>query len=289
MKQLAASALPGLLIAAFASPAMAQTAPAGATIEEVVNNFLANFRVTINGQALSPLSAGQIASGLAANVQITTKENGLPIVTLRNDVNVDIRSSNNPLSAPIAQLSFEADTFRFDPDPAVSYGLSVRNLSNSAQSYTFAWPLLFSPTLSGQTIVKSSFTGTLTDLGGAAGASITPTIGTKIQSSIVGPSPLASIVDVGDAYSFNTANASQNFAFYNPGPAPGANYALGPLASNLTFMNVTTAFSLSGRDRVSFTGFSEILPIPEPSTYALMLVGLGLAGVVARRTNASKR
>jgi len=32
---------------------------------------------------------------------------------------------------------------------------------------------------------------------------------------------------------------------------------------------------------------SEVAPVPEPETYALMLAGLGLVGVVARRRKAT--
>ena len=35
--------------------------------------------------------------------------------------------------------------------------------------------------------------------------------------------------------------------------------------------------------RGSYTGLVEILPVPEPESYALFLAGLGLMGFIARR------
>lgn len=281
LKYLSGLTLAGVL--ATASIAEAQTAAPSVT--DVVNNFLGNVRITINGQSLSALSAAQIASGLAANVQIETKANGAPVITLKNDVSVDIRTGNG-LSAPIANFTLEQETFRLDPDPVVSYGVSVRNLQNSTQNYVYTWPLLFSPAVSGETLVKSSLTGTLTDTNGN-GATLSP-VGPAIQTAIAG-FPFTSMgVDVGNTSITAAANGSQSFAFYNPGPAPGANYAPGP-TGNFTFMNVATTFSLSARDRVSMTGFTEIVPVPEPSTYAMLLAGLVFAGVVAcrRRTTST--
>jgi hypothetical protein len=52
------------------------------------------------------------------------------------------------------------------------------------------------------------------------------------------------------------------------------------LQSGLAYVNVHTAAFAGGEIRGQFT---EVTPVPEPETYALMLAGLGLVGWAARR------
>lgn len=275
-----------VLLAASGSTALAQTATAAPSFNDVLTYFNNNFNLTINGQRINATSIAQIAAGVAANIQATTKPGGGYVVTLKNDINVRLSTSSNPLAQPIASLTLQKDSFLLDSDPAVNYGISVTNLTNNAQNYVYTFPLLFSPTFTGPSLVKSSLTGRLTDLNNN-GATLGQIGSNKIQSAIVG-APIQMLgVDVGDTVSFTTPGGIQNFAFYNPGPAPGTNSLPGPDGSGLTFMNVASTFSLTARDRVSMTGFAEIVPVPEPSTYAMMLAGLVFVGVVARRRIAS--
>jgi hypothetical protein len=81
----------------------------------------------------------------------------------------------------------------------------------------------------------------------------------------------------GSQYSFTSANFStivfngdQSFASYI-----GFTATAGDTISSLTFKSAGNAFEASN--------FSAIAPVPEPSTYALMLAGLGAIGFVARR------
>jgi hypothetical protein len=59
-----------------------------------------------------------------------------------------------------------------------------------------------------------------------------------------------------------------------------------PKAVTLAFFAEGKSDSYGGSiDNVSFT---NITPVPEPETYAMLLAGLGLMGTIARRRNKSK-
>jgi PEP-CTERM motif len=87
----------------------------------------------------------------------------------------------------------------------------------------------------------------------------------------------------GARYSFTSANFStvvfngdQSFASYI-----GFNATDGDTISTLTFKSSGNAFEGSN--------FSAVAPVPEPSTYALMLAGLGTLGFAARRRKSAQQ
>lgn len=79
-----------------------------------------------------------------------------------------------------------------------------------------------------------------------------------------------------------TQPASFNPAFVNAnGGTTGSafNALLAGVGSGRAYLNIHTTSVPGGEIR----GFFALAPIPEPETYALMLAGLGLVGVAARR------
>ena len=56
--------------------------------------------------------------------------------------------------------------------------------------------------------------------------------------------------------------------------------------AGFTLMTQNTSFTLSGGDRATMVSFSQINPVPEPESFALMLAGLAVLGVTVRRRNA---
>ena len=49
-------------------------------------------------------------------------------------------------------------------------------------------------------------------------------------------------------------------------------------------MQTVTRFSLTGGgDRATLTGFAEIVPVPEPQEWMMMLAGLGVIVAATRR------
>ena len=74
----------------------------------------------------------------------------------------------------------------------------------------------------------------------------------------------------------------------NPGPGVG-NYKPGPTpAPSFVGMIQTTTFTLSPKDRATMVAFSEITPVPEPGSHALMVAGI-LALVGLTRARGTKR
>lgn len=69
------------------------------------------------------------------------------------------------------------------------------------------------------------------------------------------------------------------------GPTVSNMSFLTALRSSLTYVNVHTALNPSGAVRGQLI---EVTAIPEPSTYAMLLAGLGVLGLVARRRRASQ-
>jgi hypothetical protein len=78
-------------------------------------------------------------------------------------------------------------------------------------------------------------------------------------------------------------NAANNRGVYST--APHGFLTLGNLNIDSQFVRVTLRHSYNGpwtfADEVDF--YASAAPIPEPETYAMMLAGLGLLGLVARR------
>lgn len=73
-------------------------------------------------------------------------------------------------------------------------------------------------------------------------------------------------------------------ALFN-GPTVSNMSFLTALRSSLTYVNVHTALNPSGAVRGQLI---EVTAVPEPSTYAMLLAGLGVLGLVARRRRANQ-
>ena len=180
-------------------------------------------------------------------------------------------------------------------DPILSYGMSVVN--NGAGLATFqritTAPIL--PTLSGPVQVRAGVSGSVSDIGGG-GVTITPAQQAATAQDSDGIPELQVFqlrqtvgsgtwtnagVDVGIAKTFNSDPAPFTYVYgaYNlpnqAGPTAGTAWAQ---------MQTVTRFTLTGGgDRATLVGFAEILPVPEPSEYAMLLAGLAVVAGVARR------
>lgn len=162
-----------------------------------------------------------------------------------------------------------------DPDPMISYGISVTDFgAPSVFGFFFSTPIV--PVV-GPNTVDASIAGALNDFTGN-GVSITPT-GPLLQSSTVSAPLTAMGVDVGPA------------AVHGPGPA-GAFYTYGaftagPIAGPAgvwTSLSATLGFTLSGGGDIAvLTGFAQIVPVPEPSSFALLGMGAAALALVVRK------
>ena len=180
-------------------------------------------------------------------------------------------------------------------DPIISYGLSVVN--NGAANATFqrinTAPIL--PTISGPVQVRAGLSGSVSDIGGG-GVTITPAQQVSVGQDSDGIAEMQVFrlrqtvgsgawtnagVDVGAAQTF-AGNAAPFTYVYGPTNLP---FQAGPTAgTSWAQMQTVTRFSLTGGgDRATLVGFAEILPVPEPGEYAMMLAGLAVVVSVARR------
>lgn len=180
-------------------------------------------------------------------------------------------------------------------DPIISYGLSVVN--NGAANATFqrinTAPIL--PTISGPTVVRAGISGSAFDFGGN-GVTVTPnpnqtqdTDGIaemqifRVRQTIGSGAWTNAGVDVGAAQSFSGGGSAFTYTY----PAVNLPLQAGPTGS-FAQMQTVTRFSLTGGgDRITFTGFAEILPVPEPGEYAMLLAGLAVVASIARRRHIS--
>ncbi len=236
------------------------------------------------------------ALAAAANVTTVTKAGtSIPVITLGSDVTFAIWSKSSALvpgnGTQIADFTFGAGLV-WDPDPAISFPISVNNRSASAATYSFTSPLTLSPVLtpsnSPATLVKSSLTGTLRS-NGVGTVSIAPSGSNTaiVRTTVLDGSNTVSLgVDVGNLQTFTAGLNGDTYNYaaqYNPGPGAGP-FAGGPApVTGMTLMTQTVSFTLSAGDRATLVAFSEISPVPEPTTALLMLAGLGTLAAVARR------
>ncbi len=54
-------------------------------------------------------------------------------------------------------------------------------------------------------------------------------------------------------------------------------------------MQIVRAFTLTANSSANLVGYASITPVPEPENSAMLLAGLGLIGVIARRKMCSRR
>ncbi|WP_296509965.1 FxDxF family PEP-CTERM protein [Rhodoferax sp.] len=142
-------------------------------------------------------------------------------------------------------VAAQAATFSVGP-LSTSYANTVDFAGSFEDTYTFTLPGSFSGVAGSYIGFDFAGTGLATSFSFGSGASSTPTVSLPLNGTLSG-------VDV--------ASYSTTLPL-----TPGASYW----------------FKLSGTgDLGSYT--VTLAPVPEPETYALLLAGLGLMGVIARR------
>lgn len=161
-------------------------------------------------------------------------------------------------------------------DPDLSYAVSAVNNNTYTQTYTFAVGEEIFPTVNSANIVHADIAGGLTTKDG--NVTISPFgSSTAIQqfqlSADNGATFFTAGVDVGPQAS---ATGTATYGTY-------AADASGPTGQTWNYMQIVSKFTLTGKDSASLVGFASITPVPEPESYSMLLVGLGLMGFMARR------
>lgn len=167
-------------------------------------------------------------------------------------------------------------------DPEMSYGFFAKNNSNSTQVYTVSYGESIAPNINGPYTLHADISGSVTNPTGTASVSVSQVPGfAKIQavrlSSDGGATFVNGGVDVGNAYTSSLVGSQ-------PYGNDGAD-TVGTGAYN--YWEFKTQFRLSPKDTFSLTGYAEIMPVPEPASWMLPIVGL--VGLAAQRRRLALR
>jgi hypothetical protein len=154
-------------------------------------------------------------------------------------------------------------------DPELSYGITVRNNTGRTQTYTIVADETIAPPLGSPNSVFASINGSLTATSGTLQISQSQSF--KLQA---GAAPLVSAgVDLAPTYSTSSSGSFSALSPIVAGPQNAWDY-----------MQLSTTFTLSGgKGSATLEGYASITPVPEPESYAMLLAGLGMVGVIARR------
>lgn len=173
-------------------------------------------------------------------------------------------------------------------DPFLSYGFTVKNSSNLAQTYSFSLSESMTPPISGSFALYSDISGALVKRAGAQNASITPVFADMDGDSLAelqvlslssngGLSYVNAGVDVGLA-DVNTIVGTKLYGQYSAAKTDVGNY---------DFWSIESKFTLTGNQNVaSLAGYAEIVQVtavPEPEQSGMLLAGLVAIGYIARR------
>lgn len=193
-----------------------------------------------------------------------------------------------------ANVLLDIDEVRFNLDPAISYSYSVTDFGAASTFVTgLSMPMVPAIGATG-TYVESSMSATLTD-STRNGITLTPTgPGGAVQTSYFGSAGVGGALTQYSALNLGTTVFSQGAIgagvpnTYDYGPWSVGDVETGSILGPdgpLNAMRIQANFRLSGGgDSISISGRSEIVPIPEPSTYALIGLGLGMVGFALRRS-----
>jgi len=187
----------------------------------------------------------------------------------------DTVSSSIDASAPwMSVLNLNNVSGHGDPD--LTYAISAVNNNTLTQTFTFAVGEEILPTVISANTVHADIAGSLTTRDGnvtIAPFGLSATIQQFQLSSNNGATFATAGVDVGTQASATSTTTYGTFA---------AN-ASGPTGQTWNYMQIVSKFTLTGKDSASLVGYASITPVPELDTYAMMLSGLGILGLMARR------
>jgi len=168
-------------------------------------------------------------------------------------------------------------------DPFMTYAFAARNNTGVTQNYSMIYGESLVPPVTGAFILYADVAGSLTNA--VAGPSnpfgtptpkITPTV-SDINGDGDGLAEI-SVLKLSTDGGVNFINAGVDVGEMLESSATTTTYGVYSATLNsssglpIDYWQIETKFSLTpGRDAVALSGFVELTPIPEPSTYALLL------------------
>lgn len=162
-------------------------------------------------------------------------------------------------------------------DPDMSYGFFAKNNTNTTQTYTVSYGESIAPTINGNYTLHADISGSVTNPSGTGAVNVSQVPGfTKLQavrlSSDGGTTFVNGGVDVGNAYTSGTFG-SQPYGNDSADTTGTGNY---------NYWDFKTQFTLSAKDTIALTGYTEITAVPEPASWILPVLGLAGFGVLRR-------
>jgi hypothetical protein len=179
-----------------------------------------------------------------------------------------------PLSFDASNAGFQIEgSALLDVDPFIDYAFTALNLNENA--FEFAFLFLTPYVLGPYNTLLSEFSSTVTDTLGSGGAAVAP-------SGAFMAIPQIDSVDVAGA---------ELGVGCTPLMAPGATVDCDPFSSSSVAVStaangnfgVLISFFLSGGDSISAQGRVELTDASVPEPVSLVLMGLGISVVAARR------
>ncbi|MBC7702013.1 PEP-CTERM sorting domain-containing protein [Aquabacterium sp.] len=162
-------------------------------------------------------------------------------------------------------------------DPYMSYGFFAKNNTSTTQSYTVSYGESIAPTINGDYTLHADISGSVTNPSGTGSVSVSQVPGfTKLQavrlSSDGGSTFVNGGVNVGNAYTSGSVG-SQPYGNDSADTTGTGNY---------NYWDFKTQFTLSAKDTIALTGYTEITAVPEPASWMLPVLGLAGFGVMRR-------
>ena len=179
--------------------------------------------------------------------------------------------------------AFDVDwTIEADADPYINVFLELVNITGATKDFTFNPTLDIDPQIIGGILTGGSLSGTLIDMNGdgaslstMSGASPPPIYMAQIDGVDYEPMNLPTLPLV--AGSHGTAGIGP-VDFGSPIPSK-----VEPTMSVLDTIGIAINASVSGHDRAYIVATFVVEPIPEPSSLALLLMGVVASLVYCRR------
>jgi hypothetical protein len=193
--------------------------------------------------------------------------------------------------SPVVQsdgLAATVSGFSAQGDPSLAFGFSANNTSDGAATYAFSFFVPIS--LVGPGIATATADYSLTSTNATGGSLFTlPTSTSKVvvasdtDLDATPPVAVSKNVDLGGACTIAAPGQVHCGAVGFPGFAAGPSL-FGAAGTSYELMSATVQFGLTGHTSVGGTVFiNQVEAIPEPSSLALILAGLGAVGWTARR------
>jgi hypothetical protein len=219
---------------------------------------------------------------LMATLPVFAQDGSLDFQVGAQSVTPDFtQQSDGNWTAPnltLGGLTFSNITLEVDSDPFVHYSYSVSNTSGSDMAYstTANAPAVLA---AGPYTISSSLGVSVTDFSSNGSVSVWPNSGPLQEAEVDGTD--VTPADLGTVMITESIFGATNTRNFSAGPVT---YSLINPSSQIS---TVTSFNLSDGADVGITGFFQIAPTPEPSSFVLGLLCLGTFVVlIVRRRRA---